>query len=110
MDSQRLFSIQVPSAWNLKLVEGPGDDPGTYKSVSFEFPDNTPLFTISVSPTSSLSDWQSGDGPQPVFLGESSQYIFGTSSGEQVAITWEPISYDEMTQTLPQILGTFKVL
>ncbi len=108
-DSQRLFSVQVPSAWGLVVAETPGDDPGTLKNVHFQFPDGTIVFTISVDPTSSLDAIQNGVGPQPIFLGETGQYVFGASE-MQVAIDGEVVSGEEIFQTLPQILATFKPL
>lgn len=108
-DSKRLFSVQVPSTWGLVVAEAPGDDPGTLKNVHFEFPDGTIVFTISIHPTSSLDTLQNGDGPQPVFLGQSSQYVFGESD-TQVVIGNEPISMAEIAQTLSQIMATFRIL
>jgi hypothetical protein len=108
-DSQQLLSIQVPSAWNLVVSESPGDDPGTIKNVHFEFPDGTIVFTISVDSTSSLDALQNGDGPQPVFLGQSGQYVFGETDPQSV-IGNESISMTEIAQTLPQIMATFTIL
>jgi hypothetical protein len=111
MDSQRLFSIKAPATWGLVLDETPGDDPGTLKNVDFEFPDGTIVFRISVNTISSWDAMQSGysQGPVPVFLSRNNQYVFG-QAGTQVPIIGEPISAEELSKTLPQVLATFNVL
>jgi hypothetical protein len=108
-DSQKLFSIQIPSAWNLVVVETPGDDVGNVKNVHFEFPDGTIVFTVNVFTASSVAGLENGDGPIPIFLGQGGQYAFGLTK-MQISIDGEIASMDEIVQDLPQILATFKVL
>lgn len=105
-DSQNLFSIQVPSGWNLSIAEAKTPNEPEVKDVAFDFPDGTNLFTIIVYTASNWTALQNEDGPLPVFLGQDSQYVFAYSEPQE-AVSEQAIGQAEIYQTLPQVLATF---
>jgi len=106
-DSQNVFSIKLPSTWNLKTTESAGDAPGEIKDVDFEFPDGTSVFSISVYTPGAWASLQSQDGPLPAYLGQNSKYVFGESD-HQDPITGQSVTEDVILQLMPQVMATFK--
>ncbi len=105
-DSQRLFSIQVPSAWNLHTTENPTDGEDI-KSVDFAFPDGTVVFSIFIYTPDAWALIQTGGEPAPALVGQTHQYIFGEADS-QAEILNESVSETDIFKALPQILATFR--
>jgi hypothetical protein len=108
-DSQRLFSIQVPSGWNLRAEETYNPDSATIKDVDFQFPDGTSAFIISVHPIAGWTQLQASDSATPVFVGQTSQYVFGMSFNQDEYVT-QNFSDSAIRLQLPQVAATFKPL
>jgi hypothetical protein len=88
-------------------VETPTPAGPEIKDVDFTLPDGTSIFAISVYSSTVWTAMQTGDAPLPVFLGQSGSNVFAESENQD-PISNEPISQQVLSQTLPQIVATFK--
>jgi len=105
-DSQKLFSLQVPSGWNAALVDDTpaGDNgPGVVKDVDLRFPDGTVAFVIGVF---TPSGWQNAENSAwpPQLLRNSSNYVFGYIPQQYVT---DDNAQPDLYQVIPHILASF---
>lgn len=103
-DSSRVFTIIVPPEWHLSSSESTD---GGDRTISFTLADGELLFNVDVYTKAAWLAAQQEEGPQPVYLGETSTYVLGYSdSGD--SISFPGLDDDVVRTQLTQVLATIR--
>jgi hypothetical protein len=108
-NSQYGFNLFLPKTWERYITKDKilkwglfGD----YHSVSFGFPIQDSLFSISIHNKDQWQKIKSEEGPTPIYLGENNQYVFGYTTAHD-AVNDEII---ERSKEIKDIIKTFEII
>ncbi len=106
-DSQHLFSLKVPTQWQLVMSEDFSPDQFALKTVYFSFPDGTSAFYITAYTVTAWHAAAADDPPISDLLAQNQQYVFTVTEGQDI----EPPGYTDaqVRALLPQVFATFVV-
>lgn len=105
-DTQRMFSIQAPAIWDLRLAETLSPNSGAVKEVHVQFSNGTTLMVITVHTKSEWLQLQTSDFTVPSLLGATPLYVFGISTSQDEYVV-PGHSDSSIRNQLHQVIATF---